>query len=266
MKTIREEDLIAYHLGELSRWQRLQMRRRLERDPELAAESEEIAATLRAFCCDPVPVVSEATMDRSWQRVRGSLGVLDTLRRRSGARLDVGDGFGECGCDLRSAGGRGHRSVVAELGLSAACEECVERSAVARKHGVRSCWRNWTITKKSAEPYNHRPGPADGGACPSMRLRRIPRWRRISMCTAERVLTEVSHTEGPLQPETREQVHRLLLEKKRGVSPERGATRRYGDRGGDRRPRTRTGFRWMPNREPRIRKSTRAIRMRFGCR
>src|SRR6185312_12042264 len=42
MKTVREEDLIAYHLGELSRWQRMQMRRRLERDPELAAESEEI--------------------------------------------------------------------------------------------------------------------------------------------------------------------------------------------------------------------------------
>jgi hypothetical protein len=34
----------------------------------------------------------------------------------------------------------------------------------------------------------------------------------LHLDAAERVLTEVSHTDGPLRPETREQVDRLLLE------------------------------------------------------
>ena len=39
MKNVREEDLIAYHLGELSLIERLQMKRRLKKDAELAAQS-----------------------------------------------------------------------------------------------------------------------------------------------------------------------------------------------------------------------------------
>ena len=58
------------------------------------------------------------------------------------------------------------------------------------------------------KPYNNRPGPlttepvdvvADDPALAA------------HLDTAERLLTEVSHTDGPLQPETREQVRRLML-------------------------------------------------------
>ena len=51
MKTIREEDLIAFHLGDLSWWRKALIRRRIEFDAELAEESEEIAKTLRVFSC-----------------------------------------------------------------------------------------------------------------------------------------------------------------------------------------------------------------------
>jgi hypothetical protein len=203
MKTVREEDLIAYHLGEISRWQRLQIRRRLERDPELAAESEEIAATLRAFCCDPAPVVSEATLDRSWERVRGSLGVLDAPRKsRRGwvwATASV--------------------SVVAIVLLAAVITQ--PWSPVGRppvKNAVNETvlprtWGQKVLAElehhKAAEPYNHRPGPLT--VEPVDAVAEDPALA-THLDTAERVLTEVSHTEGPLQPETREQVHRLLLE------------------------------------------------------
>ena len=81
MKTFREEDLIAYHLGELSWWKGTLLRRRLKVDAGLAAESEEIAATLRAFSSDAVPEISEAALERSWHRVRRSFSVLDAPPR-----------------------------------------------------------------------------------------------------------------------------------------------------------------------------------------
>jgi hypothetical protein len=203
MKTVREEDLIAYHLGELSRWQRMQMRRRLERDPELAAESEEIAATLRAFCCEPAPVVSEAQLDRSWERVRGSLGVLDAPQR-------VGRGW---------VWATAASSAVAIVLLAAVVTEPwspVGRPVknAANETVLPQTWSQKLLSelehhKKSAEPYNHRPGPLT--VEPVDAVAEDPALA-THLDTAERVLTEVSHTEGPLQPETREQVHRLLLE------------------------------------------------------
>jgi len=203
MKTVREEDLIAYHLGELSRWQRWQMRRRLERDPELATESEEVAATLRAFCCDPAPVVSEARMDRSWERVRGSLGVLDAPRR-------VSRGWVWATASL---------SVFAIVLLAAVVTEPwspVGRpvKSAANESLSPATWSQKLLTeldhhKKSAEPYNHRPGPLT--VEPVDAVAEDPALA-THLDTAERVLTEVSHTEGPLPLETREQVHRLLLE------------------------------------------------------
>ena len=59
------------------------------------------------------------------------------------------------------------------------------------------------------EPYNHRPGPLT--VEPADAVAEDPALA-THLDTAERVLTEVSHTEGPLPSETREQVHRLLLE------------------------------------------------------
>jgi len=216
MKTVREEDLIAYHLGELSRWQRLQMRRRLERDPELAAESEEIAATLRAFCCDPAPVVSEATMDRSWERVRGSLGVLDAPQK-------TGRGWVWATAAV---------SVVAVVLLAAVVTapwspvgrpvKNVANETVSPQNWSQKLLAELDHHKKTAEPYNHRPGPLTVG--PADAVAEDPALA-THLDTAERVLTEVSHTEGPLQPETREQVHRLLLEN----AVYRQSAERHGD-------------------------------------
>jgi hypothetical protein len=63
--------------------------------------------------------------------------------------------------------------------------------------------------KPDAEPYNHRSGPLT--TAPVDAVAEDPALA-THLDMAERVLTEVSHTDGSLQPETREQVHRLLLE------------------------------------------------------
>jgi hypothetical protein len=205
MKPTNDEELIAYHLGELSRWRRMQMRRRLERDEELAAQSEEIAATLRAFCCDPAPVVSEAAVERSWQRVRGSLGVLETPRR---SRIWV--------WSTASA------SIVAVLLLAVVAEThsglvgrpLPPKTTTASDSGSPKGWSQKLLAelnrnKPGVQPYNNRPGPLT--TAPVDAVAEDPALA-THLDTAERVLTEVSHTDGPLQPETREQVHRLLLE------------------------------------------------------
>ncbi len=205
MKTVREEDLIAYHLGELSLWRRVQMRRRLERDPELAAESEEIAATLRAFCCDPAPVVSEATMDRSWQRVRGSLGVLDAPQKSGRGWIWATASVSAVAIVLMGAVVTRPWSPVGPVQpVKDASNEALSPASWSQK-----LLAELDHHKKSAEPYNHRPGPLT--VAPVDAVAEDPALA-THLDTAERVLTEVSHTEGPLQPETREQVHRLLLE------------------------------------------------------
>jgi hypothetical protein len=63
--------------------------------------------------------------------------------------------------------------------------------------------------KANAVPYNNRPGPLT--TAPVDAVAEDPALA-THLDTAERVLTEVSHTDGPLHAETREQVHRLLLE------------------------------------------------------
>ena len=204
MKRTTDEELMAYHLGELSRWRRMQMRRRLERDAELAAQSEEIAATLRAFCCDPAPVISEAVVERSWQRVRGSLGVLEAPRR---SRVWVWSAAAA--------------SIVAVLLLAVVVETHgglvgppPPPKTVASDSGSPKNWSQKLLAelhrgKPVAQPYNNRPGPLT--TAPVDAVAEDPALA-THLDTAERVLTEVSHTNGPLQPETREQVHRLLLE------------------------------------------------------
>lgn len=202
MKTVREEDLIAYHLGELSRWQRMQVRHRLERDPELAAESEEIAATLRAFCCDPAPVVSEATLDRSWERVRGSLGVLDGPHKAGRGWVWATAAVSAVAIVLMGA-------VITRPWSPVGPVKNASTETASPQTWSEKLLAELDHHKKSAEPYNHRPGPLTVepvdvvAADPAL---------ATHLDTAERVLTEVSHTDGPLQPETREQVHRLLLE------------------------------------------------------
>jgi hypothetical protein len=205
MKTIREEDLIAYHLGELSRWQRMQVRRRLESDPELAAESEEIAATLRAFCCDPAPVVSEAMQERSWQRVRGSLGVLDAPQKS------------RRGWVWATAASSAVAIVLLAMVVTGPWSPAGPPPPVKNASNETTSPQNWSeklLTelhrqKANAVPYNNRPGPLT--TAPVDAVAEDPALA-THLDTAERVLTEVSHTDGPLHAETRDQVHRLLLE------------------------------------------------------
>jgi len=206
MKTILEEDLIAYHLGELSWWQSMQVRRRLEHDPLLAAESEEIAATLRVFCCDPAPAVSDAMVERSWERVRGSLGVLEAPRRSK--RVWVWSTVGVCAAgvilfaviaDVPTSKGGGNHPPVQTVSNQVAAEKTWSQRLVDELHRH----------KAAPTPYNNHPGPLT--TAPVDAVAEDPALA-THLDTAERVLTEVSHAEGPLGQDTREQVHRLLLE------------------------------------------------------
>jgi hypothetical protein len=201
VKAIREEDLIAYHLGELSFWRRMLMRRRLECDAELAAESEEIAATLRAFSSDPAPLVPEALLERSWQRVRGSMGVLDVPPRSRHRWIWVAASVGAV-------------AVLALVAIVAILRMPATRDPLTAGGGVDTPM-NWSqrlqaaLHMPSAMSYNHRPGPLT--TAPVDAVAEDPALA-LHLDAAERVLTEVSHTDGPLRPETREQVGRLLLE------------------------------------------------------
>jgi hypothetical protein len=205
MKTICEEDLIAYHLGELSRWETMQVRRRLERDPLLAAESEEIAATLRAFCCDPAPAASDAMVERSWERVRGSLGVLEAPRRSKKVWAWSAAAAGVMAVLLFA--------VVAEMPTSKGGNHPPVQTASSQIAAEKS-WSQRLVDemrrhKTAATPYNNHPGPLT--TAPVDAVAEDPALA-THLDAAERVLTEVSHTDGPLGQDTREQVHRLLLE------------------------------------------------------
>lgn len=203
MKTFREEDLIAYHLGELSWWKARLLRRRLEVDAELDAESEEIAATLRAFSSDLVPEISEAVLERSWRRVRRSLSVFDAPRssRHTWIWAAVAGAIAVIAIAVTVANLRVH---------------IVRIPAETAKSDVPQP-RNWSQRlfaglrgdKPHAELYNHRPGPLTTE--PVDAVAEDPALA-AHLDAAERVLTEVTHADGPLQPETREQVHRLLLD------------------------------------------------------
>lgn len=200
--SVREDDLIAYHLDELSWWKRQQVRRALERDGALAAQSEEIAATLRAYCCEPVPVISDEMMERSWQRVRGSLGVLDPRPRRhvwawTGAGIAVAAAVLLVAVGLPSAKTGAAPSPVTTASNTTTAAPSWSGRLLQELH-----------LRKKPQQFNGRPGPLT--TTPSDAIAADPQLA-THLDQAERVLTEVSHTDGPLDNETREQVHGLLL-------------------------------------------------------
>jgi len=204
MKTFSEEELIAHHLGELSWWKEKLLRRRLAVDVKLATDSEEIAATLRLFSSDPAPEVSEALLERSWRRVRGSLNVVDSPPRSWRAWMWAAVSVSAL-------------AVIAIATIVAIPHvHTVKPSIETAENGLPPA-RNWNQRllgelrrdKPDAELYNHRSGPLT--TAPVDAIAEDPALA-THLDTAERVLTEVSHTDGPLQPETREQVRRLLLE------------------------------------------------------
>jgi hypothetical protein len=73
---IDQDDLIAFHLHELSPQQERALHRVLQRDPALQSESIAIASTLRAFPKHEAPLpLDPAALDRHWQALRNSLPV-----------------------------------------------------------------------------------------------------------------------------------------------------------------------------------------------
>lgn len=203
MKIFTEDDLIAYHLNELPWMRRRQLRKALEKDAALAAESEAIAETLRAFGADAAPVVDEALMERAWQRVRPSLEVLAPVRHRARTLWVVGAGSALAGALVVIVAllTFGHRVPAGQEAANGAQAGTIAERAENLLEELKG--------KSAASRTNNNPNEAvvmlpDAVAeDPSLALH---------LDTAERVLTEVSHSDGRLQPETREQVHRLLLE------------------------------------------------------
>jgi len=202
MRTFTEDDLIAYHLGELSWWQRRQVRSALEKDAALAAESEAIAETLRAFGADAAPIVDDAMLERSWQRVRPSLEVLTPERSRMRTLWMMGAGGALAGATavvvlLLTFG---HRVTTQEAANGGQAETVAARAHdfLEELKGKGSARRN--VNEQAGQVVVLHDAVAED---PSL---------AAHLDTAERVLTEVSHSDGRLEPETREQVHRLLLE------------------------------------------------------
>jgi hypothetical protein len=204
MKKFSEEDLIAYHLGDLSWWKQRQLHSAIEKDAALAAESEAIAETLRAFRGDAAPIVDDAMLERAWQRVRPSLEVLSPAPRQHRTRTVwmVGAGSALAGAT----------AVVLLLvpfmhrvpGTQQAANGVQPATIAERAHDLLQELQG----KKSAQGNNSKQEvavllPDAVAEDPSL---------AAHLDTAERVLTEVSHSDGRLQPETQEQVHRLLLE------------------------------------------------------
>jgi hypothetical protein len=72
--TLDQDDLIAFHLHELSSPQERALRRVLRTRPDLQAESIAIASTLRAFPKhEPALPLDAAALERHWQSLRQSL-------------------------------------------------------------------------------------------------------------------------------------------------------------------------------------------------
>jgi len=208
VKTIDENELIAYHLRELSPLRMRAVRAALERDATLAAESEEIAETLRAFGGGPAPVVDEAMLERTWQSMRPSLAVLTPEVKHRNWRWAwmLGAGLAAAAIVL---------TVVLPVHHAAQTDVVAMNHAVtAGDAGTPSTSASNVIEELNAtrdvvagpRRYNNRPGPLTTlpvAADPAL---------AAHLDSAERLLTQVSHQEGPLPVETRREVHHLLLE------------------------------------------------------
>lgn len=206
-----EEQLIAYHLQELSPLRARAVRRALESDPELAAESEAIAETLRAFSShEPVPQIDEAMLERSWQSIRPSLAVLSPARRSYSWRWAF-------------AAGAGFAAIVAIVMVLSLSHYAVSPVSTAGVHvpampsstaPVASVEVPTVISElhdhqATPQRYNGRPGPLT--TAPVATIAGDPAMA-AHLDSAERVLTEVSHEDGPLPVEERAEVHHLLLQ------------------------------------------------------
>ncbi len=171
MTHFSEEELIAYQLHESSNEAAIQ--HHLELCPDCAATSDSIAETLRVFSSEPVP---QPDLDRNWQRLRGNLSVLTPASRRSFfSRFALWPAVGLATAAL---------ILFAIFGLH-----------IHFSHGP--------LMNPKANIAINGHGP----------LTTVPTDPAIAnhLDAAERLLTEVNHTSGLLDPAPRAQAHDLLL-------------------------------------------------------
>ncbi len=212
MKTIDESELIAYHLRELSPLRRRAVRAALEQDAVLAAESEEIAETLRAFSSGPSPIVDAAMLERSWQSMRPSLAVLTPQRNHRSWRWAWMLGAGLAAAILLTMVLPRHRAPQPEV-------IAMNHDDAVKDPGSSSTSANAVIEELDAtrgatsgpKRYNNRPGPLTTGPLTTVPVGTDPALS-AHLDSAERLLTQLSHQQGPLPVETRKEVHHLLLE------------------------------------------------------
>lgn len=212
MKPITEEDLIAYQMGECSRWRAWQVRHALERDPALADEAAAIGETLRAFSGGPAPAVDTAMLNRSWQQVRPSLAVLEPQRGMS-ARSVWG-----------IAAGSAVAGAMAVLLLLGRIDRHAPESPVAHVIAPAQTDKGSGITPTADEAAHEiqqlreaplatsRTTPVRTATFTTQPVAETETGLAGHLDSAVRVLTEVSHEDGPLPAETHREVHRLLLE------------------------------------------------------
>jgi hypothetical protein len=168
MKHYSEEELIAYQLREGS--EKREIRAHLEVCLTCAAVSDAVAETLRVYSAEPVP---EPDFERTWERLRGNLSVLEPKSRGF---------FGSAKWWLWPVAGL-------------ACAALLFVVFV----GVHI--HRWSIEKPNYAINGHGPlttQPVDPAIA-------------NHLDAAERLLTEVNHASGPLDDATRGQAHDLLL-------------------------------------------------------
>jgi hypothetical protein len=144
--------------------------RHLESCSECADLSESIAETLRIFSADPVP---QPDLEHNWQRLRGNLTILTPERRRGFWLLRPHRAW--------PAGAFAIAALVllTMFGLHVKYSSEIKRNLAVNGHGP--------LTTEPNDPAvaNH-------------------------LDAAERLLTEVNNSSGPLDDTTREQAHHLL--------------------------------------------------------
>ena len=173
MKHFTEDDLIAYQLQEGSN--DIAVRKHLETCPDCADLSESIAETLRVFSAEPVP---QPDLERNWQRLRGNL-IVHSPQQRS--LFDL----------LRQ------HWMWPALGVATAALILLGVFGL-QTHRARAPRPNYAINGRG--PLTTQPtGPVIDPAIAN------------HLDSAERFLTEVNNSHGPLDPTTREQAHDLLL-------------------------------------------------------
>lgn len=189
MTHFSEEDLIAYHLHESSDGAAIE--RHLDECSDCATVSDSIAETLRVFSSEPVP---QPDLDRNWQRLLGNLSALTPEPRRArfprfllwpaaglaAAALLV---FAFLSIHITRSGGRSGDRIADLLPAIHRIERINHPNTAINGHGP-----------LTTEPT----GAADSGMA-------------NHLDAAERLLTEVNHTSGPLDPADRAQARQLLL-------------------------------------------------------